>query len=88
MRQVAAEGQSDRMAFEVEVRMEQECGTEFLCTEKIAPTNIHQHLLNIYKVQKVNVSAVRQWVVHFITDDSSSGLPPLVQIVRSAACRL
>ena len=41
---------------------EARCATEFLHAEKMAPINIHQHLLNIYGV---NVSTVRQWVMHF-----------------------
>jgi len=32
MRQMVAEGQSDKMAFDVEVHMKQRCGTERNCT--------------------------------------------------------
>ena len=40
-RQMAAEGQSDRMVSNMEVCMEQRCFTEFLHVEKMAPTDIH-----------------------------------------------
>ena len=36
----------------------------------------------------MDVSTVRQWVVHFSSGDSDSGSPPLVQIFMSVACRL
>ena len=38
VRQMAAKGQSDRKASDMEVRMKQNCVTEFLYAEKIAPT--------------------------------------------------
>ena len=57
---MAAEGQSDRMVSDMEVHMKQRCGTEFLHVEKMAPTDIHQHLLNVYGDQTVDVSTVRQ----------------------------
>ena len=41
MRQMAAEGQSDKMASDGEVRMKQMCVTGFSCEEKIAPIDIH-----------------------------------------------
>jgi len=37
---MAAEGQSDRMASDMEVRMKM-FGTEFLHVEKIAPKDVH-----------------------------------------------
>ena len=40
--------------------------------EKMAPTGIHQHLLNMYGDQTMHVSAVRWWVVLFSSDDSRS----------------
>ena len=46
--QVAAEGQSDTMASNMEVQMKQRCVIEVLNVEKMAPIDIHQHLLNIY----------------------------------------
>ena len=39
--QKVAEGQSDRMASDMEVWMKQRCVTEFLHVEKMAPTDIH-----------------------------------------------
>ena len=59
MRQMAAEGQSDTKASDMEVQMKQRCGIEFLYVEKMAPTDVHQHLLNIYGDQTGAVSAVR-----------------------------
>jgi len=56
--------------------------------EKMALTDTHQHLLNVYRDQTLDVSTVRRWVVHFSSGDSNSGSPPLVQIFISAACRL
>ena len=44
---MAAEGQSDTMASDMEVQMKQRCVTEILCVEKMTPTDIHQHLLNV-----------------------------------------
>ena len=50
MQQVAAEGQSDKMASDTEVYMKcvteflhefHHCVTEFLHAEKMAPTNVH-----------------------------------------------
>jgi len=69
---MAPEGQSDRMVLEVEVRMEQNCFILFLRAEKMAPTDIHQCLLDVYGDQHVDVSAVRQWVVYFSSGDSES----------------
>ena len=62
---MAAEGQSDPMASDTEVCMKQSCGTKFLCEQKMAPIDVHRCLLNIYRDQTVDVSTVRQWVVHF-----------------------
>ena len=62
---MAAEGQSDRMASDMEMCLKQRGGIEFLQAEKVAPTDIHQCLLNIYGVQTVDMSTVRQWVVCF-----------------------
>ena len=49
MQQMAAEQQPDKMASDTEVHMKQKCVTEFLHVEKMAPTHIHQHLLNASK---------------------------------------
>ena len=68
---MAAEGQSDTIASDMAVRMEQRCETEFLHVEKMAPIDIHQHLLNVYREQTVDVSIDRQWVVCFSSGDSN-----------------
>ena len=47
VQQMAAEGLSDKMASDTEACMKQRCVTEFLCVEKMTPTDIHQHLLNV-----------------------------------------
>jgi len=78
MGQPAAEGQSDKMVSDMEVWMKQRGEIEFLHEEKMAPTDIHQHLLNDDGHQTVDVSTVRSWVVHSSSGDSDSGSPPLV----------
>ena len=60
---MAAEGQSDKMASDREVHMKQRGVTELLYAEKIAPTDIHQSLLNIYADQAADVCTVRWWVM-------------------------
>ena len=62
---MTVERRSDKMASDTEVCMKQSCGTEFLCEQKMAPIDVHRRLLNIYRDQTVDVSTVRQWVVHF-----------------------
>ena len=52
---MTAERQSDKMVFDMEVCMKQSGVTEFFYVEKMAPTGIHWHLLNIYGDQIVNV---------------------------------
>ena len=37
----------------------------FLHAEKMAPSDIHQRLLNVCRDQTVDVSTLRWWVVHF-----------------------
>ena len=76
------------MASDLEVYMKLQSATEFLHVEKIATTDIHQHLLNIYGDRTVDVSTVRWWVVHFNSSDSYSESPILVQVFMSMACRL
>ena len=51
--------------------------------EKIAPIDIHWHLLNISGDQTVDVSPVRQWVIRFSSVESDSGSLPLVQMFTS-----
>ena len=58
-----AERQSDKMASDTEVQMEQLCGTEFLHVEKNASIDIHWHLLSVYGDQAVDVSTVSWWCV-------------------------
>ena len=59
----------------------------FSIRKKNAPIDIHWPLLNVYGDQTVAVSTVRRWVMHFSNGDSDSGLPLLVRIFTSAACR-
>ena len=56
---MATAGQSDRMASDTELQMEQRCGIEFLCVEEMAPTDIHRCLLKVSGDQTVDVSTVR-----------------------------
>ena len=59
VQQMAEDGQSVRMASDVKVCMKQRCITELPPVEKIAPTDIHQRLLNIYREQTVDISTGR-----------------------------
>ena len=86
MQQMAAEGQPDKMASDIEVHMKERCAIGFLHVEKMASLDIHQCLLNVFGDQTVNVSTVRQWVVHF--SNGEGGSPLLVQIFTSMVCRL
>jgi len=78
---MTAEGQSDRMASDMEVRMKQRCVTEFLHAEKIAPNDNHRRFLDVYGDQTVDVSTVRRWVARFssgvsdVKDKPRSGRP-------------
>ena len=56
---MAAEGQSDRMVSDMEVRMKQKCVTEFQHAENRAPIDIHQHLSNACRDQNVDLSTVK-----------------------------
>jgi len=67
---MTAEGRSDKMASNMEVRMKQRCVIEFLHAEKTAPSDIHRGLLNVYGDQTVDVSTVRWWVARFSSGDS------------------
>jgi hypothetical protein len=69
-RQMTAEGQSDKMASDTEVK--QRCIIEFLRAEKIPPNDIHRRLLNVYGDQTVNVSTVTLWVARFSSGDSDA----------------
>ena len=70
MRQMTAEGQSDKMASDIDVHMKQSCVIEFLHVEKIAPNDIHRRLLNVFGDQTVDVNTVRGWVARFSSGDS------------------
>ena len=73
---MAAEWQSDKMESDVEVHMKQRYGIEFLHAEKIESIDIRWYLLNISGDQTAAVSAVRQWVVHFINGGSDMEAKP------------
>jgi len=45
---MTAEGQSDKMVSDIEVRMKQSCGIEFLHVENMAVVDIHSQWLSIY----------------------------------------
>ena len=60
VRQMAAEGRSDRVVSDAKVCMKQKCGAEFLSVEKIAPTDIHRCLLNVHGDITEDVSTMRQ----------------------------
>ena len=85
---MAAEGQSDTMVCDMEVHMKKRCITEFLHAEKMAPTDIHQCLLNVYRDQIVDVSTVRQWMVHFRSDGGDKKYKTAVQILTKTEYRL
>ena len=58
--------QSDTMTSDTEVRIKLRCIIELLHVEKkIAPTDIHQCLLNVYEEQTVDVSMMRWRMMHF-----------------------
>jgi len=62
----AREGQSDKMASDLEVRLKQKCVTEFLHGGTITPTDIHLCSLSISEDQTAGVStavgsAFQQW---------------------------
>ena len=60
VKQMAVEGQFDKMVSDMEVLMQQKCVTEFLGGEKMAPSGIHQCLLKVSGDQTVGVSTVQQ----------------------------
>jgi len=69
VQQITAERQSDSMESDMEMCMKQSCGTIFLHAEKMAPTDIHQCLLNIDGNLAVGVSS-EAVVVHLSSGDS------------------
>ena len=68
---MTAEGQSDKMASDMEVCMKQRCVFQFLHAKKIAPKDIHRHLLNVYRDQTLDVNTVRRWVERFSSGDNN-----------------
>ena len=84
---MAAEGQSDRVASDMEVHIKQKCDIEFLYVKNIATSNIHLHLPSVDGDRGCECN-VRWWVVHFSSGNSDSGSPSLVQILTNTACRL
>jgi len=58
---MAAEGQSDKTASDMEVCMKQRGLVELIHAEHIILIDIHQNLLNVDRDQTVDVSTVRQW---------------------------
>ena len=70
--QMATEGQSDRMASDMEVCMKKE-GSHWihLSRKKMVPHDIHECSLNIYEDQTVDVSTVQWWVVRLTSGDSN-----------------
>ena len=85
---MAAERQSDKMASDMEVQMEQRCVIEYLHAQKMAPTDNHQCLLNIYGDQPVDLSTVRWWVVLFSCADNDGRSSLLVQVFMSVILSL
>ena len=51
------------MVSDTKVHMKQRCATEFPDMENIAPTDVHQYLLNTYGYQTVDISTVRWGVL-------------------------
>jgi len=68
MQQMVAERYSDKMVSDMEVCTKWRCVADFLHEEKIKPTCIHWHLLNIHGDQTGDVSTLRQWVMHLSND--------------------
>ena len=77
---MAAEGQSDKMASHHTHGSTYEAKVWNLQAEKIALIDIHQHLLNVYRHQTVDVSTERQWEVCFSSGDSSVKYKLLLQL--------
>jgi len=85
---MVAEGQTDKMASDMEVQMKQRRGNEFSVWKKMASIDIHGHLVNNNGDQIVDVSTVRQWVLQFSCSGSDSESSPLVQMYMNATYRL
>lgn len=74
---MAVDGQSDKMSPDTEVWMKQR-GVIVFYEKKMTPTDIHQHLQNVYGDQSANVNTVKWWVVHFSRGNHDSASPSLV----------
>ena len=62
--------------------------TEFLHAEKKNGTHRHSLMLvNVYGDRTVDVSTVRQWVVHFSSGNINTGSHSLVNTSMGTACR-
>ena len=85
---MAAEGQSGKTVSDMEARMKQRGGIEILRAEKMAPTDIRWHLLNVYGDWTGDVSTVMWGSVCFSRGDNNGGSPLLVPMSMSAARRL
>ena len=59
-----AEGQSDRMASDVEVHVKQWCVITFLHEENMVSNDIHQCMLKVNRAQTLDMSTVRWGVVY------------------------
>lgn len=86
--QMSAEGQSHKMAFDMEVSMKQKCVIEYLHVEKMAPTDIHWCLLYTYGDQAWNLFHIcakllsmkrfRKWI--------NSSFPNIIKAARKESC--
>ena len=85
---MAAEGQSDRMASNMEEHGKQRHATEFLRVEKMALVDSHRSLLNTDEDHLVDMSTVRQRVVQFSSGISDNKAPLPGQMCMMVACRL
>ena len=57
--------------FDIEVSVKQTCVTELFHVEKkMAPVDIHQHLLKIYGDQTMDLSTMMWWLVPFSSGGS------------------
>ena len=76
VQQMAVDGQPDKMASDMKVRMKQRHVIKFPHAEKIASTDIHWHLLNVYEDQTVNVNTVKWQVMCFSFGNSDAKVKP------------
>ena len=79
--------QLDKMESDRDVCMKKRYVIKFLHVEKMAPIDIHGHLLMGLLKPIVDVSIVSWWVVCF-SSNRDSGSPPLLQVFTSVTCRL